>query len=266
MTEMVPILLNSKYPLTIPDHRAARPKWQPENGCWEGPRTEAMHDLIGPGDVVYYVGAEEGEFPALCVTWGAQVYLIEPNPKVWSNIRAIWESNNLPTPVTFPGFASNITESLGVEPTRGWPDCAYEDIIAAHGFKELHTESQNYPQIKLDDLYEKFQEPPTVLSFDVEGSEFHVLRGAERIIDTFKPIIYASIHPEMLMLHWGEWSRDLRNWINDKGYTELMVDYQHELHCVYLPNERVGDLLPKITCTWLRSEQPFPLRFGAVQR
>jgi FkbM family methyltransferase len=133
----------------------------------------------------------------LCVTWGAQVYLIEPNPKVWSNIRAIWESNNLPTPVTFPGFASNSTESLGVEPTRGWPDCAYEDIIAAHGFKELHTESQSYPQIKLDDLYEKFQEPPTFLSFDVEGSEFHVLRGAERSIDTFKPIIYASIHPEI---------------------------------------------------------------------
>jgi hypothetical protein len=33
-----------------------------------------------------------------------------------------------------------------------------------------------------------------------------------------------------------------------------------------LPNERVGDLLPKITCTWLRSEQPLPLRFGGVQR
>jgi len=33
-----------------------------------------------------------------------------------------------------------------------------------------------------------------------------------------------------------------------------------------LPNERVGDLLPKITCTWLRSEQPLPLRFGGEQR
>lgn len=247
MTEMVPILLNGKYPLTIPDHRAARPEWMPENGCWEGPRTEAMHDLITEGDVVYYIGAEEGEFPALCVTWGAQVYLIEPNPKVWSNIRAIWEANDLGTPVTFPGFASASTELLGAEAKRGWPECAYEEIIAAHGFKELHTESEFYPQIRLDDLYEQFKEPPTVLSFDVEGSEFHVLRGAERIITEFRPIIFASIHPEMMMAHWGEWSRDLRNWINSKGYSEVILDFEHELHTVCIPNERYDECYAKLT-------------------
>ena len=233
MTEMVRCVLNGKYPLIIPDHRAARPDWQPEHGCWEGPRTDAMHDRIKPGDVVYYVGAEEGEFPALCQVWGADVYVIEPNPKVWSNIRAIWESNGLKTPVCFPGFASNETRTLGVEPTRGWPDCAYEDIVAAHGFKELHCEAEHYPQITLDDLYERFGVAPTVISFDVEGSEFHVLRGAQRVIEEFHPTIFASIHPEMMMLHWGEWSRDLRNWLNERGYRETILDYAHELHCVY---------------------------------
>ena len=29
-----------------------------------------MHNNIGKGDVVYYVGAEEGEMPALCQMWG----------------------------------------------------------------------------------------------------------------------------------------------------------------------------------------------------
>lgn len=248
MTEMVPIKLNGKYQLTIPDHRACRPEWQPENGCWEGPRTEAMHDLIVPGDVVYYVGAEEGEFPALCETWGAKTYLLEPNPKVWSNIRAIYEANGLNTPVCFPGFASNSTELLGVEPKVGWPDCAYEEIIAAHGFKELHTESEFYPQIRLDDLYERFPEDvPTVLSFDVEGSEFHVLRGADRIVTEFRPLIFASIHPEMMMHHWGEWSRDLRNWINSHDYSEIILDFEHELHTVHMPNERYGEVAGKLT-------------------
>ena len=236
MTEMVRCVLNGKYPLIIPDHRAARPDWQPEHGCWEGPRTEAMHDRIGPGDVVFYIGAEEGEFPALCSAWGAEVYLFEPNPKVWSNIRAIWEANGLDMPICFDGFASNVTATLGHTVAREWPPSAFEEIIAAHGFKELHCEAENYPQIRLDDVYEQFGQAPTVISFDVEGSEFQVLRGAERVVEECKPTIFASIHPEMMMMHWGEWSRDLRNWIISRGYRETILDYAHELHCVYEPN------------------------------
>jgi hypothetical protein len=45
---------------------------------------------IGTGDVVYYVGAEEGEMPALCQMWGAEVVLFEPNPKVWSHFPLLW--------------------------------------------------------------------------------------------------------------------------------------------------------------------------------
>lgn len=234
MTRMVECVINGKYPLIIPQHRAARPDWQPEHGCWEGPRTDALHDRVGNDDVVYYVGAEEGEFPALCQMWGAETYLLEPNPKVWSTIKAVWDANGLSTPLCFQGFASNKTELLGTEPAWDWPACAGEDIDAAHGFKELHLEAEFYPQITLDE-FSKYGKPPTILSFDVEGSEFQVLRGAEHIIAHYKPTIFASIHPEMMALHWGEWSRDLRNWIIDRGYRETYLDYAHELHCVYEP-------------------------------
>lgn len=230
---MVPCLLNGKYQLTIPDHRAARPEWQPENGCWEGARTEAMHDRIGSGDTVYYVGAEEGEFPALCQVWGADTVLVEPNPKVWSNIRAIWEANRLATPICFQGFASTENRQMGVEVEKAWPACAFDDIEAAHGFKELHLEANNYPQITLDELHRQTGVTPTVISFDVEGSEWHVLRGAEQLLADHRPTLFASIHPEMMMLHWNQWSTDFRGWIKRFGYSETILDYQHELHCLY---------------------------------
>ena len=60
---MVRMLLNGKYELSIPDHRAARPQWLPENGGWEAARTDAMAERIDEDDTVFYVGAEEGEFP-----------------------------------------------------------------------------------------------------------------------------------------------------------------------------------------------------------
>jgi len=233
MTTMVKAVLNGKYDLVIPDHRAARPQWLPENGGWEARRTDALHHHIRKGDVVYYVGAEEGEFPALCQKWGAEVFLWEPNPKVWSNIRAIWEANDLDTPMCFPGFASAETATLGVEPGREWPPSAYEDIIAAHGFKELHLEADNYPQLTIDDMFRLTGKAPKHIAFDVEGSEWQVLRGATDVLKKFKPILYASIHPEMMALHWGEWSRDFRNWLGDLGYQETILDYEHELHCLY---------------------------------
>jgi hypothetical protein len=64
---VTPTLINGRWPLLLPDHRAARPSW----GWWEATRLAAMHHFIQPGDVVYDVGAEEGDFPCLFSTWGA---------------------------------------------------------------------------------------------------------------------------------------------------------------------------------------------------
>lgn len=236
MTEMVKATLNGEFEIVLPKHRADRPEWYTDTG-WEKARLSAMHDVIAsqPDPVVYYVGAEEGEMAALCQMWGAQVYLFEPNPKAWPNIRAIWEANGLTDPVTFAGFASNTTARLDEMATRGFPQVAYGEVVGDHGFKELHLEAANYPQTRLDDIVESGHQPPTVITFDVEGSEWQVLRGAEQILRQHKPILFASIHPEFMFHQWKQYARDLRNWIIALGYTETLLDYEHELHAVYAP-------------------------------
>lgn len=243
MTEIVEATLNGAYTLKLPKHRADRPEWFTEHG-WEKARMEALVETIDykcggssdPLPLVYYVGAEEGELCAICAMAGAEMYLFEPNPRAWPNIKAVFEANNLPMPYTFPGFASNKSADMDISVSQEWPGCATGEIIGNHGFKELHSEALYYPQIKIDHVWKQpGLRPPDIITMDVEGSEFEVLRGAEQTILKHKPTLFISLHPEFLVQFWGEYSRDLRNWVIDRGYDEELLAWDHEAHFVYRP-------------------------------
>jgi FkbM family methyltransferase len=234
MTEMIKTMLNGEFEMVLPKHRADRPEWHSEDG-WEKPRLKSMYKHIGNGDVVYYVGAEEGEFPALCQMWGSEIVLFEPNPKVWSHLPATWTSNNLELPmVCIPAFASDKINSLSRIYYNEWPPEANDVIETAHGFKELYLEGDSYGQITIDScVYDHNIKPPTVISLDVEGSEWRVLGGAEKVLKEYKPKIWLSGHPEFMLQQWDESLYSLRQWIKSFGYKETLLDYQHEAHFFY---------------------------------
>lgn len=246
--KMVKTKLNGKYELILPEHRAAREEWHNDKG-WEGPRLDSMYSLIGKGDVVYYVGSELGEMSALCQVWGAEVVNFEPNHSAWPSIKATWEANKLKAPLAnYAGFASNVHQPIPPKPdsnlldgkgfqldAAGWPNSASGEIVEGHGFSELYQEADGLPQYRIDNLVQEGLKPPTVITFDTEGSDWEVLKGAEETLKNYKPKIWASIHPEFMFHQYGEYSRDFRNWIMGFGYSEQILDYQHELHTLYLP-------------------------------
>lgn len=246
--KMVKALLNGEFELILPEHRANRPEWTTTG--WEKPRLQSMHQHIGKGDVVYYVGAELGEMSALCASWGAEVVLFEPNWMAWPSIKKTFDANGLKPLACFAGFASNKTQLIPPKPdmalfdgrgheiqSSGYPIYANGEIIEAHGFSELVNEGDGLPQTKIDDMVASGMKPPTVITFDCEGSDWEVLRGAEQTLRDYKPKIWASIHPEFMYAQYGEYSRDFRNWIIDMGYTETFIEWAHEAHFLYLPKE-----------------------------
>ena len=234
MTEMKKVIVNGEFEITLPDHRAARPEWYEPKG-WEKPRLRHMSENISSGDVMYYVGAEEGEFAALCQMWGAEVVVFEPNPKVWSHFPLLWSANNLDLPIVcIPGFASDKINNLSRIYYNEWPPEVNNVIEAAHGFKELYLEGETYGQITIDScVYDHGIKPPTAISLDVEGSEWRVLGGAEKVLREHKPKIWLSGHPEFMLQQWNESLYNLRQWIKGLGYTEIILDYQHEVHLYY---------------------------------
>lgn len=236
MAEMVEAILNGEFKMILPKHRADRPEWYTPDG-WEKKRLIALCQIIHEQDnpVVYYVGAEEGEMCALCAIWGADVVMFEPNDKVMPNMREIWKANSLPNCIFFAGFAANNT-------TENWQEALHSvrdvegEVISNHGFKELQ-DAGDIPQVKIDDMVQHSGKVPTVITMDVEGAEFEVLKGAEQTIRNNKPVIVLSLHPEFLFNYWGVYSADVRGWIKQLGYEETFLDYQHEVHLLYTPLE-----------------------------
>jgi FkbM family methyltransferase len=230
---IVPCVLNGDFPINLPDYRANQPHWNREDG-WEKSRLRAIHERIGPDDVVYECGAEEAEMAALFQMWGAKVVLIEPQRLVWPNMKAIWDANDLADPLaSFVGFASTVTEPLDESVYLGWPPYADGEVTGTnHGFIELYNSADVNAQIRLDDLV-NIGAIPTMLSIDVEGSEWQVLKGAERILREHRPTIFLSLHPEYMFHQWGQYSRDLRGWLEDIGYRETLLEYSHECHLMY---------------------------------
>lgn len=225
-------LINGKWKIMLPKHRAEREEWP----TWEYERLAHMHKTVKLGDVVFYVGAEEGDMAALLAKWGAKLVLFEPNDRVWPNIKAIFDANKLEPMGVFPGFASDATDYKGVEgkPIHEWPEWAYGELIGDHGFKELR-DSGDIPQVKIDDVMKELTiSPPDMISIDTEGSEGRVLRGAEQTLRKYHPRIYLSLHPEFLHEQYGEWGAELRKWIIDIGYKETLLGYPlHEVHLYY---------------------------------
>lgn len=226
------ILINGKWEIILPEHRALRPEWYTEKG-WERKRLDSMKKNLDLLDIIYYIGSEEGEMPALCQMWGAQVVMIEPNDKVWPNTKLIWESNQFDPPLaTVSGFAANKTSEKVPIHINGFPPSADGEVISDHAFKEL-IDPGNIPQVKVDDLAKKLNVPPSALSIDVEGSEWEVLQGAAETIKHHHPKIWLSLHPEFLFRMYNKYSYEVRRWLIDQGYEEELLDYQHEAHFYY---------------------------------
>lgn len=231
LVEMQQVTVNDRWTIYMPSYRAERPEWTTTG--WEVERLDSMCKNIGPGDIVYDVGTEEGEITGLIQSWigngDGGVCMFEPNCAVWPNAKAIWEANRFPDPIyAFHGYAGSATtiDLRSVMMKFQWPECVNEPMIRAHGFKELHEAGSDI--IRLDD-FAAIIASPSVITIDVEGGELHVLKGAEMMLYDDKPLIYISVHPDE-MVKYGHSEAALHAYLYELGYRVKHLADDHERH------------------------------------
>ena len=244
-TEFVKI--NGKYKLNLLKHRADFYKTHPD---WEKERLNSIHKHISKHDIVYYVGAEQGEMPALIAKWGAEVCVFEPNYSAWRSIYEAFKINKLPRPMgLFAMFVGNETNLEPKNPDKailegkGWelvddpnsefnnyPKYTTLELSKQSRFSELHNEKNGLPIVKIDDVASHAKKGPTAICIDVEGAELEVLKGAENTLAVYKPKIWLSIHPAFLKDYWKTTENKVLKYLYDRGYeAELLADV-HEKH------------------------------------
>lgn len=241
----VEVIVNDKWPLFMPPHRAERPEWHTPP-YWEGKRLDRMYDSIADASgrvdppVVWDIGAEEGDMPALYATWGADVVLVEPNPKVWPCIKYHWTVNDLPAPAgCFVGLvgseAGNTDDVLDARIILAWPPCAEGPMYPAHGFHHLADYATTDPVTTLDDMLDLFP-APDVITADIEGGEGHMLMGAERMLSEVRPVWFLSVHSFELREFYGHNpSEHVHEVMARHGYQAEFIEDRHEAQWVYTP-------------------------------
>lgn len=215
--------------LVLPDHLAA---WDVHQ-TWERERFDSMASHLGPGDILWVIGAEHGYMAALWARLVGETVLVEPSPEFWPNIRMTWEHNGLKTPTTVQALVGETGSGPTVEPVfAGWPVCAEGDVeCPAQAYRYLHNpkDAATIPTITLDALHTEVG-VPTAVSIDIEGAEILALRGANALLDADVQW-WVSVHPDLIERDYSPYTADdVLALMAAHGYGAELLAVDHEHH------------------------------------
>lgn len=221
------------HTVRLPSHRAIQ--WL-RDPTFERERIRTMAQVVQPDDVVFDIGAEQGDMSALYASWvpDGGVVLVEPNPKFWPCIRATFEENGLADPLAmFVGFCSSVGGTDPASWCRDWPTASTGTIDPAAGFCHL-AEQAELPSLDVDTIA-RYVRPPNVITIDVEGAELEVLKGAAFTLKHTRPTVFVSVHERFLRHHFGQTATDVYRFLRSHDYDLFHLGSDHEQHVMAVP-------------------------------
>lgn len=234
---MKPVTIYDDYELLLPEGQLG--DWDVFQ-VWEKERFESMREHLKQGDLMLDIGTEHGWLAALYQKYlGLEMILVEPTPEFWPNIKAIWESNGLKMPLAcYQGFAANDShygkDALAID---GWPKAAEGEILREGlPYRYLHNpdnanKTASMMTFNFPAMCDTRQ--PDCLNIDVEGAELEVLKGAKKMLEKHKPLVWVSIHPDLLERDYDSLPSDIHGFMEKLGYKGEHLATDHEEHWLF---------------------------------
>ena len=206
--------------------------------AWERERFHSMRENLDLGDVLFDVGTEQGWTNLIYAQFvgPANMVLIEPTQEFWPNIRNTWERNyGLMTPLAcYPGLLSD--ETTDRTTTFGpWPAVADGPLIDRNKYQYIHNHDVEVGQRTLDDLVQRSGIIPDAITMDVEGAELLVLHGATTTLVDHRPLVWVSVHPDLIERDYDTTADHVHRFMESLGYTAFFLARDHEEHWFYQP-------------------------------
>jgi FkbM family methyltransferase len=202
-------------------------------------RLRSFHrEFIKPGDLVFDVGANVGDYTAAFLGLGARVVAIEPDDQALGELRRRFAADERVSIVPMGVSDSKGTTQLYVSTEGGTPlsTMSEEWISAAQESGRFHFSWKPAAQVEvttLDSLIGRFGLPAFV-KVDVEGFELQVVRGLSRSVAA----VSLEFHPE-----YREHVVDALRHLSDLGAAEFM----------YVPGDSlpaIGKSMPGVAGEW----------------
>jgi FkbM family methyltransferase len=157
-----------------------------------------VRERLAPGDEVYDVGANVGFFTNMMsrrVGALGKVRAFEPNPPVFEDLRRIVILNQLTNVDLYPVAVSDseggavFNQILSGDVTREASGLA----VGGHN-QTILPSAISVATTTLDLVQAATPTPPSLIKIDVEGAEFHVLRGMRRVLAEHHPKLVIEFH------------------------------------------------------------------------
>lgn len=196
---------------------------------WEKERIISMRSILKKDDVLFDIGAEHGWLSVVYATMCDNIFLIEPTSEFWANIYETWKRNVKFEPVgCFQGLLG--TKSDCTQESFDFPQSIHNELITVNKYEYLHQHSENIKTLSLDDLVRLSNVIPTALTIDVEGAEQLVLSGAIETLKKYKPKLWVSIHPDLMLRDYKSSLESVVQFLSDLEYKAQYLATDHEEH------------------------------------
>ena len=159
-------------------------------GTTEPEFQRAIAEHVGPGDVIYDLGANVGFYTVICarrVGPAGRVIAVEPFPDSARSIRHNADLN---------GFENvDVVEAaIARAPGRGWLATDSGDSVTFRLDGDRQSGGLEVELTTVDALVDAGHPPPTVVKVDVEGQEVAALHGMARTLAAHRPVVLVEVH------------------------------------------------------------------------
>jgi FkbM family methyltransferase len=172
-------------------------------GSYEYANQRRFAESAGKSSAVFDIGAHVGFYTllaAVSVRPGGHVFAFEPLAQNLSFLRRHVQLNTLSNVTVFPYAVSD----------RGGTVHFEEGANSSMG--RIAEDGEEIVAVSLDEMFDAGTvSAPDLMKIDVEGSEAHVLAGAERLISSALPTIFLATHSAEL----NAWCL---TWLTNRGY------------------------------------------------
>ncbi|MGC1414514.1 MAG: FkbM family methyltransferase [Candidatus Acidiferrum sp.] len=161
-------------------------------GTWEPEFSRAVTSAAKQGMTVIDIGAHIGFHTLLfakCVGPTGRVFSFEPLPENFDLLRKNVELNNLTQVRAFDKAVFSRAGEITISVPDDQPNSGNGSACLEKGVKQFRVNA-----VSLDAFCEEFSIRPDILKMDVEGAEYEVLKGAERVIAQFRPMLLIELH------------------------------------------------------------------------